>query len=305
MSALHGDNVAIKSDRTPYYDGPTLIEHLETVPNVTDRRQVGLRFPVQYVIRPRTAEYPDYRGYAGQIAAGRVSVGDEVVILPSGTRTTISQIDTPDGQLATAHTGRSVTLLLADDVDASRGDVIASAADAPEPIQQFTATVCWLAEKPLRPGARLLLKHGTRTTQAIVGGLDALFDEQNLTLVDAPNTVELNQIGRISVQTAEPIVADDYQVNRESGSFFADRPAGRQHPGRVWWATHCRRCTCKKPNSSDLLCILPNWCSSRTAAVIPGSRPPRGEYGRRSPRRCPVSTSNCRTWISTIRPSAR
>ena len=97
VSALHGDNVAIKSDRTPYYDGPTLIEHLETVPNVTDRRQVGLRFPVQYVIRPRTAEYPDYRGYAGQIAAGRVSVGDEVVILPSGTRTTISQIDTPDG----------------------------------------------------------------------------------------------------------------------------------------------------------------------------------------------------------------
>ena len=226
VSALHGDNVANKSDRTPYYDGPTLIEHLETVPNVTDRRQVGLRFPVQYVIRPRTAEYPDYRGYAGQIAAGRVSVGDEVVILPSGTRTTISQIDTADGQLATAHTGRSVTLLLADDVDASRGDVIAAVADAPEPIQQFTATVCWLAEKPLRPGARLLLKHGTRTTQAIVGGLDALFDEQNLTLIDAPNTVELNQIGRISVQTAEPIVADDYQVNRESGSFLLIDPQG-------------------------------------------------------------------------------
>ena len=226
VSALHGDNVAIKSDRTPYYDGPTLIEHLETVPNVTDRRQVGLRFPVQYVIRPRTAEYPDYRGYAGQIAAGRVSVGDEVVILPSGTRTTISQIDTADGQLATAHTGRSVTLLLADDVDASRGDVIAAVADAPEPIQQFTATVCWLAEKPLRPGARLLLKHGTHTTQAIIGGLDALFDEQNLTLIESPNTVELNQIGRITVQTAEPIVADDYQVNRENGSFLLIDPQG-------------------------------------------------------------------------------
>ena len=226
VSALHGDNVAIKSDRTPYYDGPTLIEHLETVPNVTDRRQVGLRFPVQYVIRPRTAEYPDYRGYAGQIAAGRVSVGDEVVILPSGTRTTISQIDTADGQLATAHTGRSVPLLPAADVDAPRGDVIAAVADAPEPIQQFTATVCWLAEKPLRPGARLLLKHGTRTTQAIIGGLDALFDEQNLTLIESPNTVELNQIGRITVQTAEPIVADDYQVNRENGSFLLIDPQG-------------------------------------------------------------------------------
>ncbi|MET9200909.1 GTP-binding protein [Gordonia sp. NPDC003585] len=226
VSALHGDNVATRSENTPYYDGPTLIEHLENVPNVTDREPVGLRFPVQYVIRPRTPDYPDYRGYAGQIAAGRVSVGDEVVVLPSGRRTTVSQIDTADGQLATAHTGRSVTLLLADDVDISRGDVIAATADAPEPVQQFTATVCWLAEKPLRPGARLLLKHGTKSTQAIVGALDALFDEQNLALVEAPESVELNQIVRISVQTAEPIPADDYQINRESGSFLLIDPQG-------------------------------------------------------------------------------
>ncbi|MEO9327456.1 sulfate adenylyltransferase subunit 1 [Gordonia aurantiaca] len=226
VSALHGDNIAKRSENTPFYDGPTLIEHLETVPNLTERAPVGLRFPVQYVIRPRTPEYPDYRGYAGQIAAGRVTVGDEIVVLPSGQRTTVSGIDTADGPLGTAHTGRSVTLLLADDVDISRGDLIAAVGDAPEPIQQFTATVCWLAEKPLRPGARLLLKHGTKTTQAIVGGLDALFDEQNLALVDAPETVELNQIVRITVQTAEPIPADDYQVNRESGSFLLIDPQG-------------------------------------------------------------------------------
>ncbi|MDS1115565.1 GTP-binding protein [Gordonia westfalica] len=226
VSALHGDNIANRSETTPFYDGPTLIEHLETVPNLTERAPVGLRFPVQYVIRPRTPDYPDYRGYAGQIAAGRVSVGDEVVVLPSGRRSTVSQIDTADGPLETAHTGRSVTILLADDVDISRGDLIAAAADAPESVQQFTATVCWLAEKPLRPGARLLLKHGTKTTQAIVGGLDALFDEQNLALVDAPESVELNQIVRISVQTAEPIPADDYQVNRESGSFLLIDPQG-------------------------------------------------------------------------------
>ncbi|MAU84248.1 GTP-binding protein [Gordonia sp. Z-3] len=226
VSALHGDNIATRSESTPYYDGPALIEHLETVPNVTDPRPVGLRFPVQYVIRPRTPEFPDYRGYAGQIAAGRVSVGDEVVILPAGTRSTIRQIDTADGQLATAHTGRSVTLLLDDDVDISRGDLIAAVADAPEPLQQFSATVCWLAEKPLRPGARLLLKHGTRTTQAIIGGLEVLFDEQHLSLIDAPDTVELNQIGRISIQTADPIAADDYQVNRESGSFLLIDPQG-------------------------------------------------------------------------------
>ncbi|MGB3301161.1 sulfate adenylyltransferase subunit 1 [Gordonia sp. (in: high G+C Gram-positive bacteria)] len=230
VSALHGDNVAIRSENTPYYDGPTLIEHLETVPNVAGQTakaaDVGLRFPVQYVIRPRTAEYPDYRGYAGLVAAGTVSVGDEIVVQPSGLRSTIAKIDTPDGELETAHAGRSVTLLLADDIDISRGDLIAAVADAPEPAQQFTATVCWLAEKPLRPGARLLLKHGTKTTQVIIGGLEALFDEQNLALVDAPETVELNQIGRLSLTTAEPVAADDYSVNRESGSFLLIDPQG-------------------------------------------------------------------------------
>ncbi|EGD57030.1 sulfate adenylyltransferase subunit 1 [Gordonia neofelifaecis] len=226
VSALHGDNVAVRSENTPYYDGPTLIEHLETVPNELDRGDVGLRFPVQYVIRPRTPEYPDYRGYAGLVAAGSVSVGDEIVVQPSGLRSTIAKIDTPDGELETAHAGRSVTLLLADDIDISRGDLIAAAADAPEPAQQFTTTVCWLSEKPLRAGARLLLKHGAKTTQVIVGALDALFDEQNLALVDAPESVELNQIGRVSLTTAEPIAADDYSRNRESGSFLLIDPQG-------------------------------------------------------------------------------
>ncbi|NKY19872.1 sulfate adenylyltransferase subunit 1 [Tsukamurella spumae] len=225
VSALHGDNVASRSESTPYYDGPSLIEHLEAIPTDPDTKPIGFRFPVQYVIRPRTPEYPDYRGYAGQVAAGTVDVGDEVLVLPAGTRSRVERIDTADGELASAHTGRSVTVILADDVDVSRGDVIVSAADAPEPRQQFEATVCWLAEKPLRIGARLLLKHGTKTTQAIVGGLDAVFDEQNLTVGEG-TTLELNQIGRITVQTAEPIVADDYDKNREMGSFLLIDPAG-------------------------------------------------------------------------------
>ncbi|CAM3764971.1 sulfate adenylyltransferase subunit 1 [Tsukamurella ocularis] len=225
VSALHGDNVASRSDQTPYYDGPSLIEHLESIPTDPDTKPIGFRFPVQYVIRPRTPDYPDYRGYAGQVAAGTVDVGDEVLVLPAGTRSRVERIDTADGELASAHTGRSVTVILADDVDVSRGDVIVSAADAPEARQQFEATVCWLAEKPLRIGARLLLKHGTKTTQAIVGGLDAVFDEQNLTVGEG-TTLELNQIGRISIQTAEPIVADDYDVNREMGSFLLIDPAG-------------------------------------------------------------------------------
>ena len=229
VSALHGDNIASRSANTPYYDGPSLIEHLESVPVDADsagRHQIGLRFPVQYVIRPRTAEHPDYRGYAGQVAAGSVSPGDEVVVLPSGIRTTVERIDTADGELAVAQVGRSVTLVLADDVDISRGDTIASPIDAPEPIGEFDATVCWLAEKPLRPGARLLLKHGTRTTQAIVGTLVERFDEQNLTASPDPETLALNDIGLISIRVAEPIVADDYAVNRHTGSFLLIDPAG-------------------------------------------------------------------------------
>ncbi|MFF0818303.1 sulfate adenylyltransferase subunit 1 [Rhodococcus sp. NPDC003318] len=226
VSALHGDNVAVRSENTPYYDGPTLIEHLESVPVDAEPHRVGLRFPVQYVIRPRTAEFPDYRGYAGQIAAGEVRPGDEVVVLPSGIRTTVTRIDTADGELDSAHAGRSVTLVLADDVDISRGDTIASPQDAPEPLGDFEATVCWLAEKPLRPGARLLLKHGTRTTQAIVGGLVERFDEQELTSEQNPESLELNEIGKISVRVADPIVADDYRVNRHTGSFLLIDPAG-------------------------------------------------------------------------------
>ncbi|QLY33224.1 sulfate adenylyltransferase subunit 1 [Nocardia huaxiensis] len=229
VSALHGDNVASRSDKTPYYTGPSLIEHLESVPVDADahgRHEVGLRFPVQYVIRPRTAEYPDYRGYAGQVAAGVVTKGDEVVVLPSGTRTTIERIDTPNGEIAAAQPGRSVTLILADDVDVSRGDVITAVGDAPEPIDAFDATVCWLGDKPLRPGARLLLKHGTRTTQAIVGGLLERFDEQHLAADPNPESLSLNDIGRISVRVADPIVADDYSVNRHTGSFLLIDPAG-------------------------------------------------------------------------------
>ncbi|MFI6869082.1 sulfate adenylyltransferase subunit 1 [Nocardia sp. NPDC050406] len=229
VSALHGDNVASRSENTPYYTGPSLIEHLESVPVDADaqgRHQVGLRFPVQYVIRPRTAEYPDYRGYAGQVAAGVVTKGDEVVVLPSGIRTTVERIDTPNGELPQAQPGRSVTLILADDVDVSRGDIIAAAADAPEPIDSFDATVCWLGDKPLRPGARLLLKHGTRTTQAIVGALLERFDEQHLSADPNPETLALNDIGRVSLRVADPITADDYSVNRHTGSFLLIDPAG-------------------------------------------------------------------------------
>src|SRR5699024_9022046 len=144
------------------------------------------------------------RGYAGQVSVGTARAGDPVVVLPSGVRSTIERIDTADGSLGLAQSGRSVTLVLADDLDVSRGDVIASVHDAPEPVQEFAATVCWLAEKPLRPGARVLIKHGTRTAQAVVDSVDALFDDQSLTVTSSPDGLALNDIGLVHLRTADP-----------------------------------------------------------------------------------------------------
>ncbi|MGH3954723.1 MAG: sulfate adenylyltransferase subunit 1 [Mycobacterium sp.] len=224
VSALHGDNIATRSERTGFYSGPTLIDHLESIPAHEESSNVGLRFPVQYVIRPRTAEYPDYRGYAGQVAAGVVRVGDEVVISPAGQRTTVAGIDTADGPLEVAEAGRSVTLILADDVDASRGDLIAST-DVPDPVSEIEGTVCWLADKPLTAGARLLLKHGTRTVPAIVSELVERFDEQNLSADPAPESLELNDIGQICVRLAEAISVDEYVDDRTAGSFLLIDPS--------------------------------------------------------------------------------
>ncbi|GHH60027.1 sulfate adenylyltransferase subunit 1 [Lentzea cavernae] len=220
VSALAGDNVVEKSANTPWYSGPTLLEHLENVPVEPDPHDAPFRFPVQYVIRPRTAEHLDYRGYAGLVAAGTVKPGDEVVVLPSGRRSTVTKIDTADGELAEAAAGQSVTLLLADDIDISRGDLISVTGNEPTVTDELDATLCWLAEKPLRAGARVLVKHGTRTVQAMVTELRDRFDEQNLSSVDSPASLELNEIGRVALRLAEPVPLDDYSFSRRTGSFL-------------------------------------------------------------------------------------
>jgi sulfate adenylyltransferase subunit 1 len=225
VSALVGDNVVEPSPRTPWYSGPTLLGHLETVPVEPDPHDAPLRFPVQYVIRPRTDEYRDYRGYAGQIAAGTVSVGDDVVVLPGGQRSTVARIDTMDGPLEQAGAGRSVTLLLSDELDVTRGDLIAAADAPPIVTDELDATLCWLSDKPLLPGARVLVKHGTRTVQGMVTSIDSRFDEQKLSTVDAPGTLALNEIGRVGLRTSEPLPADDYTASRRTGSFLVIDPA--------------------------------------------------------------------------------
>jgi sulfate adenylyltransferase subunit 1 len=224
VSALQGDNVATPSEQTPWYSGPTLLEHLETVPVAPDPHDAAFRFPVQYVIRPRTPEYPDYRGYAGQIAAGTIRPGDEVVVLPRGLRTKVERIDTADGPLEEAGAGTSVTVLLADDLDISRGDLIAAADRQPTVTDQITATLCWLSSKPLVPGSKLLVKHGARTVQALVQEITARFDEQTLSSVDGPDSLELNDIGRVILRTSEEIPVDDYGTSPRTGAFLVIDP---------------------------------------------------------------------------------
>jgi sulfate adenylyltransferase subunit 1 len=225
VSALLGDNVVERSARTSWYDGPTLLEHLETVPVEPEPHDLPLRFPVQYVIRPRTPEYLDYRGYAGQLAAGTVRPGDDVVVLPSGVRTTVARVDTPDGEVAEALAGQSVTLILADDIDISRGDLVASAASPPRLTDAFDATVAWLGDRPLQPGARVLVKHGATTVPAIVAELSARLDEQTLAVVPGPGRLTLNEIGRIQVRTGQPLPVDDYASVRRTGAFLVIDPA--------------------------------------------------------------------------------
>jgi sulfate adenylyltransferase subunit 1 len=225
VSALVGDNVATPSANTPWWSGPTLLHHLETVPVEPDPHHLPFRFPVQYVIRPRTAEYPDYRGYAGQVAAGTITEGDEVLVLPAGLRSRVRRIDTMDGPLPEAGSGRSVTLLLEDELDISRGDVIVAAAEAPTVTDELDATLCWLSDKPLRAGARVLVKHGTRTVQGLVTSLNSRFDEQKLSTTDDPESLQLNEIGRVWLRTSEPIPADDYTTSRRTGSFLVIDPA--------------------------------------------------------------------------------
>jgi sulfate adenylyltransferase subunit 1 len=220
VCALHGDNVAVRSAHTPWYQGPTLLEHLEAVPTGHDAGAEPMRFPVQLVLRPRTAEHPDYRGLAGRVASGVVEVGDPIVALPSGGRSTITGIDTPDGPVLRAVAGQSVTVLLADEIDAGRGEVLARPEQAPRVVTELDADLCWLADTPLRPNARVLVKHGTRTVRAIVTQLTGRLDLDTLRHGSPPTALELNEIGGAHIRLAGPLAVDPYAAHRHTGSFL-------------------------------------------------------------------------------------
>ncbi|GAB2921788.1 sulfate adenylyltransferase subunit 1 [Streptomyces mayteni] len=225
ISALAGDNVVTPSATMDWYGGPTVLEHLETVPVTHDPAEDPARFPVQYVIRPQTAEHPDYRGYAGQIASGVLRVGERVVVQPSGRASVVERIDALGQSVDVAWAPMSVTLTLADDLDISRGDLIVPAADAAPASQDVDATVCHLHDRPLLPGARVLLKHGTRTVKAIVKDIPSRLTLNDLSQHPAPGQLVANDIGRVVVRTAEPLAVDAYADSRATGSFLLIDPA--------------------------------------------------------------------------------
>jgi sulfate adenylyltransferase large subunit len=220
MSALRGDNVVERGEAMPWYDGPTLLEHLETVEVAGDRDLDHRRFPVQWVIRPISDAHHDYRGYAGQVAGGVWRAGDDVVVLPSGRRSTVASVETADGPLDAAVPGLSVTIRLADDLDVSRGDLLADPEQAPTVARELDATVCWMAEQPLEPRTRLAIKHTTRTVRAVVDDLVSVVDIHSLEDEPSPERLELNDIARLRLRLSEPLAVDTYVDNRATGAFI-------------------------------------------------------------------------------------
>jgi sulfate adenylyltransferase large subunit len=204
ISALRGDNVVDATDSMPWYHGPTLLEHLEGVDPAHHRDDDERRFPVQWVIRPMADEHHDYRGYAGQVAAGTWRTGDDVIVLPSGRRSRVA----------------AVTIRLEDEIDVSRGDLLSDPEKPPVVARALVARVCWMAGRPLEPGARLVVKHTTRTVRAVVDRLVSVVDIHTLEDRAAPAQLDLNDIAIVSLRLAEPLAVDAYSRNRTTGAFI-------------------------------------------------------------------------------------
>jgi bifunctional enzyme CysN/CysC len=224
ISALHGDNVVQRSANMAWYDGPSLLHHLEHVHIASDRNLIDVRFPVQYVIRPHQATDPglhDYRGYAGQVAGGVIRPGDEVMHLPSGFTTTVRSVENSGQPVPEAFPPMSVTLRLDDDVDISRGDMICRPHNQPSAAQDIEAMVCWMVgDKPLTPRSRLVVKHTSRTVKAIVTDLHYRIDVNTLHRDESAGQLGLNEVGRVTLRLTQPIFCDPYTRNRLTGGMI-------------------------------------------------------------------------------------
>tara|TARA_Y100001968_G_scaffold121336_1_gene110417 strand:+ start:1197 stop:2405 length:1209 start_codon:yes stop_codon:yes gene_type:complete len=240
ISALEGDNVVTFSDKTPWYEGPTLLGHLESVHIASDWNLNGFRFPVQWVNRPNNPtdkSLHDFRGLSGQIAGGIVKVGQEVLALPSGQKSCVKEIWTYDGSIEEAFCPQSVTILLEDDLDISRGDCLVALDPLPGHDSELSARICWMNARPLTSGKKYLLKHGAQVIQAMVSKLESKIDIETYEPELSPQELKMNDIGEIRIRTSKPIAYDGYTTNRLTGSFVlveqgtnATVAAGMLHP---------------------------------------------------------------------------
>lgn len=221
MSALLGDNVVNRSKNTAWYEGPTLMYYLENVHIASDQNFIDARFPVQLVIRPNTDEFHDYRGYAGTVAGGVFKKGDEVMLLPSGFTTKISKIDTFDGEVQEAFPPQSVTILIEDDYDLSRGDMLVRINNQPETTQDIEVMMCWFDHtKPLRPRGKYTVRHTTQDARCIVKEVRYKLDINSLHRNLEDKTINVNDIGRVVLRTTKPLFVDAYRKNRITGSII-------------------------------------------------------------------------------------
>jgi sulfate adenylyltransferase subunit 1 len=220
ISALKGDNVVTRSDKTEWYQGPTLLYYLESVHIASDHNFIDCRFPVQMVLRPNTDEFHDYRGYAGRIAGGVFKKGDKVMLLPSGFTSTIAKIDSFDGELEEAFPPMSVTMLLEDDLDLSRGDMIVRENNVPETTQDLEVMICWFNEKPLQLRGKYAILHTTQEARCIIKEIRYKMDINTLHRNVEDQDIRMNDIARIVVRSTKPLFVDSYRKNRITGSIL-------------------------------------------------------------------------------------
>ena len=224
LSALKGDNVVFPSEKTPWYKGKTLMEHLEEL-EIDDIQEVSkARFPVQTVIRPKTDKYHDFRGYAGKIYGGDLEVGDAITILPSGTKSAIKSIHFFDEEFAKAKIGSSVTITLEDNVNVSRGDMLVKVNEEPTISKELNATICWMDSAPLQASQKYYIKHGVNDAQAKITQLHSIIKTDFSGKIENPSELEMNQIGGIQLKLSKPLLVDAYSKNKSNGSFILINP---------------------------------------------------------------------------------
>ena len=220
LSALHGDNVVERSNNMDWYEGSTLLHLLENVHIGSDHNHVDCRFPVQYVVRPQSKKYPDYRGYAGRISGGVFKPGDVVMVLPSGFTSKIKSIDTMDGSVAEAFAPMSVCMTLEDEIDISRGDMIVRENNSPNVKQDLDLMVCWMNEKKMIPRGKYGIKHTSKDARCIIKEVKYKMNINNLHRIEDDKDIGLNDIARISIRTTAPLFFDEYRRNRNTGSII-------------------------------------------------------------------------------------